>query len=579
MRVGKIVSEDVHLRAPKAHVRCRHAVASAARFGALGSVFCLVSLLQCALPALASVPASSAVGAGAPASGAPRNHAVSASQTLTINEYTVEGNHLLSEEEIDNAVYPYLGPGQTTHSVDQARAALQKIYADKGYQTVEVLIPPQHVHDGIVVLKVVEGKIGRLTVKGSRYFSLNEIKSEAPSLKPGTVPNFKKVTQDIVALNSWPDRQVTPVLKAGTTPGTVDVDLNVKDQLPLHASIGLDNRYSANTKPLRLDTSLSYDNLWQRGDSLSFSFEVAPQYSPDAEVFSGSYLARIPGVDWASILLYGLVSNSNVSTVGSVNVVGKGHVIGTRGIFTLPGGSGFFDTLSAGIDYKDFDQNVMLGGETLPTPVTYFPITATYSATWQGGDGSTTQLDIGPTFGIRGLGSDTTEFDNRRYDAQGDFFYVKGDLSRLQPLPAGFQIYGKTQAQIANEPLLNSEQFSGGGQDTVRGYLESEVLGDDAILGSLELRTPSLTELMGRKLAAQVEDWRIFTWVEGGQLNTLDPLPEQQSMFNLASVGIGTRIKLFDHLNGMVDLALPVLSSVTTKAGNPRIEFHVWVEY
>ena len=105
------------------------------------------------------------------------------SQTLTINEYTVQGNHILTEEQIDDAVYPYLGPGQTIHSVDAARAALQKIYSDAGYETVEVEIPPQHVHDGIVVLQVVEGKVGHLHVNGSRYFSLNEIKAEAPSLK------------------------------------------------------------------------------------------------------------------------------------------------------------------------------------------------------------------------------------------------------------------------------------------------------------------------------------------------------------------------------------------------------------
>ena len=532
----------------------------------------LFSLLQCAVPAVAAQPAGQGGAAAAASAPAP-------SQTLTINEYTVEGNHILTEDEIDNAVYPYLGPGQTIHSVDAARAALQKIYSDKGYQTVEVEIPPQHVHDGIVVLKIVEGKIGRLDVNGSRYFSLNEIKSEAPSLKPGTVPNFKAVTKDIVGLNSWPDRQVTPALKAGKTPGTVDVDLNVKDTLPLHGSFGLDNRYSADTKPLRLDASLSYDNLWQRGDSISVSYEVAPQHSPDAEVFSASYLAHVPNVDWASLLLYGLVSNSNVSTVGSTNVVGKGHVIGARGIFTLPGGSGFFDTLSAGIDYKHFDQNVTIGSDTLPTPVTYFPVTATYSATWQGAGDDATQLDLAPTFGIRGIGSDPSAFDAKRYDAQGNFFYVKGDLSRLQTLPAGFQLYGKAQWQIANQPLLNSEQFSGGGQDTVRGYLESEVLGDDAILGSLELRTPSLSGFLGADVVSKVQDWRVFTWVEGGQLNILDPLSEQQSVFNLASIGVGTRIKLVNHLNGMVDLAVPLVSSVNTKARDPRVEFHVWVEF
>ena len=282
-----------------------------------------------------------------------------------------------------------------------------------------------------------------------------------------------------------------------------------------------------------------------------------------------------PAWSWATLLLYGLDSDSDVATVGGTNVVGKGQVIGARGVFTLPGGSGFFDTLSAGIDYKHFDQDVTLGGSTLPTPVTYYPFTATYSATWLGAGGNSTQFDIGPTFDIRGIGSDPSEFDAKRFDAQGNFIYLKGDLSRTQNLPAGFQIYVKTQWQLANEPLISSEQFSGGGQDTVRGYLESEVLGDNALLGSVELRTPSFNGLFGPK----VNDWRFFAFTEGGQLNILDPLPEQQSVFNLASIGIGTRIELIDHLNGMVDVALPLVTSVETKADQPRVEFRVWTAF
>lgn len=494
--------------------------------------------------------------------------------SLTINEYTVQGNHLLSELDVDTAVYPYLGPGQSVRSVDAARAALQKAYADKGYQTVAVEIPPQHVVDGVVILQVVEEKVGRLHVNGSRYFSLDKIKEQAPSLAPGQVPNFNRIKHDIVALNQWPDRQVIPALQAGAQPQTVDVDLNVHDTLPLHGSLSLDNRYSEGTTPLRLNASLSYDNLWQRGDTVNMAFQIAPERPADALVFSGSYLARIPNADWLTVLLYGLVSNSKVATVGSTNVVGRGQVLGVRALATLPGGSGFFDTLSAGIDYKHFDQNVTLGGTTLPSPVTYYPITASYSGSWQG-DTSLTQLDIGPTFNFRGLGSSPPAFDAKRYESQSNFIYLRGDLSRQQDLPAGFEIYVKAQGQLSDEPLVNSEQFSVGGQDTVRGYLESEVLGDDAITGSVELRSPELAQYFG----PAISDWRFFLFGEGGKAKLLDALPQQQAIFGLASAGIGTRIQLIDHLNGSIDVAVPLLKSVVTKAGQPRVEFRVWAQY
>ena len=81
----------------------------------------------------------------------------------------------------------------------------------------------------------------------------------------GQVPNFNEVQKDIVALNKSGDMRVTPELRAGVEPGTVDIDLNVKDVFPLHGSLELNNRYSADTKPLRVNGSINYSNLWQSG--------------------------------------------------------------------------------------------------------------------------------------------------------------------------------------------------------------------------------------------------------------------------------------------------------------------------
>ncbi len=480
--------------------------------------------------------------------------------------------------EVEEAVYPFMGPDRTTDDVEQARGALEKAYFAKGYQTVAVEIPPQRVQGGVVVLKVVEGKVGRLRVKGSRYFSLAEIKQEAPSLAEGQVPNFNDVSKDIVALNQQPDRRVTPALRAGTTPGTVDVDLNVEDTLPLHGSLELNNRYSQNTVPLRLNATLHYDNLWQLGHSINIGYQIAPEDPSSARVLSGSYLARFPEISWLSLLFYGVKNDSNVATVGDSNVVGRGKIFGTRAIVTLPGEQDFFHTLSAGIDYKHFDQNLSLGGASLATPITYYPVTITYTAALQG-DESQTQLDAGITFGSRELGSGTGEFDAQRFDAKGNFIYFKGDLERTQELPLGLQLHAKAQSQLANEPLVSTEEMSAGGLDTVRGYLESEVLGDSGIIGSIELRSPSLAAWTNERLGSgAVNEWRIYFFAEGGNLMINNPLAEQKSQFGLASVGIGTRVKMLDHWNGAFDFGVPLLSQVATPALFPRFTFRLWSE-
>ncbi len=145
--------------------------------------------------------------------------------------------------------------------MEKARAALEKAYHDKGFQTVSVSVPQQNALTGRVILKVSELKVGQVRVKNSRYFDLANIKNRATSLKQGAVPNFNDVTRDIVSLNQWPDRRVTPALRAGVTPGTVDVDLAVEDKAPIHGSLEVNNRRSPNTSATRMIGTVRYDNL------------------------------------------------------------------------------------------------------------------------------------------------------------------------------------------------------------------------------------------------------------------------------------------------------------------------------
>lgn len=547
-------------------MRNRHSISNShSGFGSFVVVAVLAGWLEVA-SAVAGVTAPSPAQPSAVAPGA---------GPLYIQEYRIEGAHLLKEGEIGEAVYPYLGPGRTQADIEQARAALEKVYKDKGYQTVSVQIPQQAL-GRVIVFQITEAKVGRLRVHGSRYFSLAEIKRRASSIAEGQVPNFNEITRDIVALNQWPDRRVTPVLRAGVEPGTVDIDLNVKDTLPLHGSVELNNRYSPNTTALRLNGSVSYNNLWQSGHAAGVSFQIAPERIADAKVLSAFYQARIPSVDWLSFMTLGTIQDSNVSTLGGSAVAGKGQIAGARAIISLPSGKNFFQSLSLGIDYKHFDQNVFIGAGTAPivAPITYYPLGVNYNGTWVE-KGSLTEFNAALAFHIRGMGSGPAEFENSRYKADGSFIILRGDLAHTHDLPAGFQVFGKVQGQLSDQPLVNSEQFSGGGMSTARSYLEGEVPGDSAIFGTIELRSPSLIGWLGEK----VGEWRVYAFSDAGHLMIQSPLPDQQAVFDLASIGVGSRMRLFEHLNGSLDVGYPLISQTYTQSHDLLLTFRVWADF
>ena len=535
----------------------------------------------------AATPAASGQKPGA-AGQKPAAQKPAATQHFDIYDFAVQGAETLPQIEIEKAIYPFLGPNKSADDVEKARVALEKAYHDKGYQTVSVAVPQQNVSAGTVTLKVTELKVGRLRVKNSRFFDLDKIKENAPSLKEGRVPNFGDVTKDIVSLNQWPDRRVTPALRAGVTPGTVDVDLNVEDTSPFHGSLEYNNRQSPSTTPERIIGTLHYDNLWQLGHSFSFTYQVAPERPNDAQVFSGSYLARVPGVDWLSFLTYGVKSNSNVATVGGTNVIGPGEIVGERAVMTLPGREGFFHTLSVGADFKHFDQTVGLGTDSFSSPVTYYPVVASYGATFQN-EKYTTQFNASLTYNLRTPSSPVDEFDAKRFKASPNFTHFNMDVSHTQELPEGVQLYAKVQGQVADGPLVSSEQFSLGGLDTVRGYLESEVLGDNGVVGTVEVRSPDVGGLLQKSMKSETgegsprfttfNEWRFFLFTDAGQATVIDPLPDQQSRFEEWSYGIGTRFKLFNHISGMVVGSMPMINQSFTRANNPHVNFRVWGEF
>lgn len=536
-------------------------------------------------PAHAADPAPSSVNEPTSAS-----KAAAAVRHFEINEFDVEGNTVLGEEAIDAAVEPYLGPDKTMADIDGARAALEKAYAARGYQTVYVVLPPQTVRGGVVRLKAVETKVGTVTVTGLEHTTKERITDSLPSLAPGAVPNLKTLNSDLIALNSQSnDRQVTPSMKPGKQPDTIDVDLNVQDQLPVHGGLELNNKYSQDTRPLRLQANLEYDDLWGLGHSVSGLYSVAPEDPANGEVYALTYSAPVPGTD-IKLSLTGLRSNSNVATLGATDVLGRGNSVTLGATWSLGTSGDYFHYLQAGFAWKDFNDTVSQGGQSTPAPITYYPLSLTYVGTFREPNDQLS-FNLGATLSFRGLGSNQAAFDNARYKADGDFFYFKGGANWLHNLPYGIDLYSEVDGQIANRPLVSNEQFSIGGDGSVRGYLQSQGLGDDGVRSTLELRSPSLSQWMGAFANSHIDDLRLVGFVDAGRAWLHDPLPQQRSAYDFRSVGFGVTGQAVKYLNASLFVADPldtftvlgtnntISQSDSTFAGKLRLQFRVWTQF
>jgi len=492
-----------------------------------------------------------------------------------INAIDVEGASLLDQVSLEAAIYPHLGPGRTRADVAAAQQALEAAYHAKGYQSVVVEVPRQTVAEGVVRLKVVETPIGRVRVTGSKYSALDEVRKAIPSLSEGKVADFNRAQAEITEANRLPGRQVTPLVRPGAAPGTLDVDLQVTDQSPLHGSLEINNDRSASTKPLRLNANLRYENLWQKGHTLSLTYLVAPERPDDSQVYAASYVAPIWNTPW-SVLAYAFKSDSDVATIGGVNVLGQGATVGLRGVYQFASFRDISQSLSVGVDYKHFYDLARLADEKVsPGRVDYWPLTATYTLRRQAKAVTTASLSV--TANMRGMGDDDDGFQTKRLDARANFVHVNVELEQLQPLPLGLQLNSRFSGQISDSPLVSSEQFSAGGASSVRGFLAAETLGDNGVNLSFELRSPPLLESHPKLL----RDWRTYGFIDAASLWVLAPGADQKQDMLIYSAGLGTRFQLLERLNGDVVAAFPLKNGPTRRGGGDRayVNFSLKAEF
>ena len=492
-------------------------------------------------------------------------------------QYVVDGNSVLDALAIEAAVSPFLGEGKTLTEVEAARAALEKRYHDAGYMTVVVSIPDQAVDSGEVALHVVEAVVDRLKVKGAEYTLPSAVKAGVPELAEGQVPNFNTLQTQLAALNRGADSRVTPVLRAGKLPGTVEVQLDVDDQLPLHGSVELNNRQTPNTTSERLLASLRYDNLWQLGHSLGLTLQVAPQKPSDARVAALTYV--LPTGRASDVLsTYWVHSRSDFASLASapgLGLLGNSDTLGWRYTAPLGAGGDVTQTLAAGIDYKNVQQTVTVqDGSSTDSPIVYLPLVGTYSAGLSGDQRAST-LDLGLTLGLRGLfGNSDAKFNAKRAGASANYLALRAGASHSETL-ARWTLFGRIDSQAASGPLVPTEQMVAGGAESVRGYLEGERAGDMGLRLTLELRTPQYSP------AGSSSAWRIggLFFIDMARLKTLQPVAPQPALHALRGAGAGLRLSAPRGLMLEADAARALVDGDTTRAQSTRVHARVVWSY
>jgi hemolysin activation/secretion protein/AraC-like DNA-binding protein len=198
---------------------------------------------------------------------------------FNVNQYLVSGNTVLAPGQLGRLLTNLPAAFGTNVTFDDIRAALadlQMAYRERGYVTVSVGLPQQRLTNAEVKIKVTEGRLADIKVEGNKYFSTPNVLRSLPSLHSNLLLNSHVFQRELDLANANRNRQIYPTIGPGPDPGTTELTLTVKDRLPWHARVELNDISTPGTPFTRAVFNTEYDNLWQLEHAMGISYNFTP---------------------------------------------------------------------------------------------------------------------------------------------------------------------------------------------------------------------------------------------------------------------------------------------------------------
>lgn len=467
-----------------------------------------------------------------------------------LEEIVFEGNRVISEETLRTLVSPYLGKTIEVNTLMEIADKVTAYYKEQGYFLSRAYYPPQTIKKS-VVMKIREGELGEIIVRGNQRYSREMIRNTLKIIRGEGAVRTADVERALMLLMDYPGLTVKATLKPGEKPGTTDLVLDVKEDYFLKFSLDLNNFGSDYTGKTRLGASFDLQNLTRRADNLHFRGTVGVG-SEDAGVYYGRLEYTVP-IGYTGNRL-GVFYSSMKYTIGdglsNLDAGGASESAGFWYSHPFVRSRNFNWWASAGFEAKNVRQDIF--DETVNKDhVRVANLGTTFQSVDSVLEGGSTTIDLRAYQGfaqiLDGQMPDYPDFIRLKTDITYTSFI--GSITRLQRLPFGLLGIASGTGQYATGRLPSSEELHIGGAGTVRGYSQGEYSGDRGYYGTFELRVPIVnTDQLTLQLAA---------FSDFGRALINEPLPGEEDLKDrtIMGGGFGVRVAVAPYLKFQLDWA------------------------
>jgi hemolysin activation/secretion protein len=490
-----------------------------------------------------------------------------------ISRFEIAGNTLLPAAEVNAAVAPFAGRDRDFGDVQRALEALEALFHAHGYKIVSVRLPEQELNRGVVMLNVVQTRIGRVAVSGNKVFDEANIRRGMPSLQPGRTPNLDQVSANLRMVNENPAKKLKLKLESAQADDEVDAVLEVTDERAWKAMLNFDNTGTEATGKTHAGVVLQHANLWGRDHVGSLQYTSTVEKPSQVSVYGAGYHIPLYALG-DSVDLFASYSNVDSGSVAAglfnLAVSGKGAVAGARYNQGLARRGRFDARLSYGIDYKAYKNDVVFAGQNFGNDVTVHPLSVNYAGSLAEGEANVSLTLIHNIAG--GNRGRSVDFERARSGARAAYSMLRFAGAYTRALPADWQLRLLVNGQLSGDALVPGEQFGAGGSTSVRGFGERELSADSGGYANFELYTPNLCG----QASAQCRVLGFYDAAHGARNHVL---AGELRGTTIGSAGLGLRFAFGPAFSLQADYGHVVKAGALSGAGKNKVHVRVGFAY
>ena len=473
---------------------------------------------------------------------------IQSDNSVYIGTVTIDNSEILSPDEINAIISKLEGRNVTIAEIQQVVNEINRLYATKGFVTARAYLPEQTITGGNIRIGLIESKVGNVTVEGNKWTRTKYI-TDRVAQEQDSVFDIVELEKDVVSFNRYNEGvSLKANLKAGTTPGTTDIELKAEEKFPFHLVGVMDNAGRYSTGRIRGGAMIYADSLFKNRDKLSI----------------GTYLS---GGATSPFFDYNFPVNKKDGRVGFLFTSTFAKV--KYGAYTP------LDIRSHGYQYSLYYSQPLIRKPDFElksyAALNYKRARVSYLDDLFHTTDNITSAEIALNLrkdtkrGIWYL-NQTAYYAFPIIDSVSNYFKYSGSVTRLHDFSHGIigQLRGNYQVIPQNKYIPYLDQIQSGGLFTVRGYNEGIMIGKSGYFLSGELIFPILPSSIKKPgsdermpFLGRVVKGAIFADHAG--IFPRHAEDYYDGSYFLASVGLGLRVQLPGSLTGRLYWGFPLI--------------------